>query len=632
MKFQFATKKFSNTSKKIFYISSKKKHNPNKKKKMCGICAVINVNDVEKKRYKIIEQSRRLRKRGPDSSGYYMDPTNKHMLCHERLAIMDPLKGQQPFTTNQGKKAIIVNGEIYNYKHIEEKVIKEKQQAFKMIKDFKSEEISLKSKSDCECLLHLFNLTDTNNVQEIIQSVIEIVGMFAFVYIDSERDICIIARDHIGIIPLYYGWSTHGQNDQNELWVTSELKGLYDVCTTMDEFPPGQVLISSLSKPEPKLFKWYQPLYISEKMSHLQTQMFIKYDKNELQTKLIETVKTHMMSDVDYGVLLSGGLDSSIIASTVSSVKWFQYREQQYKEQEKKNIHTFSIGLKDSPDLQCAQKMAHYLKTIHHEFHFTVEEGIDALAEVIQTIETYDLTTVRASVPMYLMARRIRAVCPNIKMVLSGEGSDELFGGYLYNHKAPNPEEFFNESVLKVTNLNKYDCLRANKTMAAWGIETRVPFLDKEFIHYVMSIDPVYKMCGENLPLRTNNLITSKEKKIEKHILREAFNDYGPQSIIWRSKEQFSDGVGYSWIDSLKKFADSQITDDEMKKAETMFPVNPPSTKEGCLYRKIFEQFYKNAVHCVPGGPSIACSSSNAIKWVKEWTFIADPSGRSVSI
>ncbi len=428
--------------------------------------------------------------------------------------------------------------------------------------------------------------------------------MFAFALYDSEKDAYLIGRDHIGIIPLYMGYDEFGN-----FYVASEMKALTPVCRTIKEFPAGSYLWSKDGEIRQYYQRdWFEFDAVKDNVT----------DKNALRQALEESVKSHLMSDVPYGVLLSGGLDSSIISAITKKFAARRVEDQERSEAWWPQLHSFAVGLEGSPDLKAAQEVANHLGTVHHEIHFTVQEGLDAIRDVIYHIETYDVTTIRASTPMYLMSRKIKAM--GIKMVLSGEGSDEVFGGYLYFHKAPNAKELHEETVRKLQALHMYDCARANKAMSAWGVEARVPFLDKKFLDVAMRINPQDKMCGNG--------------KMEKHVLRECFESYLPASVAWRQKEQFSDGVGYSWIDTLKEVAAKQISDQQLETARFRFPYNTPSSKEAYLYREIFEELFPvpSAAECVPGGPSVACSSAKAIEWDEAFKTMDDPSGRAVGV
>ncbi|XP_057807098.1 asparagine synthetase [glutamine-hydrolyzing] 3 [Salvia miltiorrhiza] len=544
---------------------------------MCGILAVLGVADnSQAKRSRIIELSRRLRHRGPDWSGLHHH--KDCYLAHQRLAIVDPASGDQPLYNEDKTVVVAVNGEIYNHKELREKL--------------KSH--SFRTGSDCEVIAHLYE-----DYGEEFVNMLD--GMFSFVLLDTRDDSFIAARDAIGITPLYIGWGLDGST-----WFASEMKALSDDCERFMTFPPGHIYSSKTGEHK----RWYNPPWYPETIPSG------PYDALVLRKAFEKAVIKRLMTDVPFGVLLSGGLDSSLVASVAS-----RYLADSTAAQWGSQLHTFCVGLKGSPDLGAAREVADYLGTRHHEFHFTVQEGIDALEEVIYHIETYDVTTIRASTPMFLMSRKIKSL--GVKMVLSGEGSDEIFGGYLYFHKAPNKEELHQETCRKIKALHLYDCLRANKSTSAWGVEARVPFLDKEFMNVAMSIDPDWKMIRPDLG------------RIEKWILRNAFDDektpYLPKHILYRQKEQFSDGVGYSWIDGLKEHADQQVTESMLAKASFVYPENTPTTKEAYLYRTIFERFFpKNSARStVPGGPSVACSTAKAVEWDAAWSKNLDPSGRA---
>ncbi|QCD98655.1 asparagine synthase [Vigna unguiculata] len=544
---------------------------------MCGILAVLGcVDNSQAKRARIIELSRRLRHRGPDWSGIHCH--DDCYLAHQRLAIVDPTSGDQPLYNEDKTVIVTVNGEIYNHKELRQKLSSHQ----------------FRTGSDCEVIAHLYEEYGEEFVNMLD-------GMFAFILLDTRDKSFIAARDAIGITPLYLGWGHDGST-----WFASEMKALSDDCERFMSFPPGHIYSSK----QGGLRRWYNPTWFSENVPST------PYDPIVLRETFERAVVKRMMTDVPFGVLLSGGLDSSLVASVVNRYLAESEAARQWGSQ----LHTFCIGLKGSPDLKAAKEVADYLGTRHHELYFTVQEGIDALEEVIYHIETYDVTTIRASTPMFLMSRKIKAL--GVKMVLSGEGSDEIFGGYLYFHKAPNKKEFHEETCRKIKALHLYDCLRANKSTAAWGVEARVPFLDKEFIDVAMSMDPESKMIRRDLG------------RIEKWVLRNAFDDeknpYLPKHILYRQKEQFSDGVGYSWIDALKDHADKQV-DATMLAASFIYPENTPTTKEGYLYRTIFEKFFpKNAARAtVPGGPSVACSTAKAVEWDAAWSKNLDPSGRA---
>ncbi len=525
-----------------------------------------------------LRQSRLLRHRGPDWSGIYT--SDNAVLAHERLAIVDVNTGAQPILSENGRQALAVNGEIYNHRPIRE--------AFAGRYTFSTE-------SDCEVILPLYLKHGTGFLEELS-------GMYAFCLYDEEKDFWMMARDPIGIIPLYYGHDEHGQ-----LLVASEMKALMDVCNQVHEFPPGHYWCSGQEEPE----KWYQRDWMDyDAVEHAVT------DRQALHDALENAVISHLMTDVPYGVLLSGGLDSSITAALAA-----RHATKRVEDDEKSpawwpRLHSFAVGLEGSPDLLAAQQAADHIGTVHHSIIFTLQEGLDALEEVIHHLETYDVTSIRAATPMYLMARKIRAM--GIKMVLSGEGADEIFGGYLYFHKAPNPQAFHEETVRKLSRLHSYDCLRANKAMSAWGVEARVPFLDKEFLDVAMRINPADKMITQG--------------RIEKQILREVFSYLLPDSIAWRQKEQFSDGVGYGWIDAVKDHAEEQVSDAEMARASGRFPFNTPVSKEGYFFRSLFEHHFPlaSAAQTVPGGPTVACSTPEAVLWDKAMQEMNDPSGRAM--
>ena len=522
--------------------------------------------------------SKRQRHRGPDWSGVYQE--QNALLAHERLAIVDVTSGAQPLIDPGTGTALAVNGEIYNHQALR-----------KATSDF-----PYQTGSDCEVILALYRENGADLVHRLE-------GMFAFVLYDAEADAWLIGRDPIGIIPLYYGHTSDGR-----LLIASEMKGIEPLCEDVSEFPPGHVWSSADSAPKRYYIEDWMEWDAAPKKA---------FDKAELKAELERSVKSHLMGDVPYGLLISGGLDSSVIAAIAQNFSQKRVDDEDNSDAWWPRVHSFSIGLEGSPDVAAAQKVAEHIGTIHHPLMFTIQEGLDALEDVIKHIETYDVTTIRASTPMYLMARQIKAM--GIKMVLSGEGADELFGGYLYFHMAPDAKEFHEESVRKVLALNKYDCSRANKSMMAWGIETRVPFLHKPFVNYAMSLDPQSKMGGNG--------------RIEKHIIRESFEGLIPDEILWRQKEQFSDGVGYGWIDGLKDHAAQHVSDEVMDRSAIRFPINPPATKEGYYYRSIFEKHYPSAAaaNSVPGGKSVACSTEKALEWNESLKNVVDPSGRAVT-
>ena len=546
---------------------------------MCGIVCAFNFKgDHDLIRSRVLQMAQKVRHRGPDWSGIFS--SDKAILAHERLAIVDPTSGKQPIISSDGEKIVAVNGEIYNHQDLRNQ-----------LKDYK-----FKTNSDCEVLIPLYEKNGFNFLNDLN-------GIFAFSLYDTKKDKFLIARDHIGIIPLYIGW------DENEtFYVASELKSLEGVCNKIELFPPGHFLESD--KMEFK--KWYNPNWLSfDSVKNKETSIKLIHDS------LSSAVKRQLMSDVPYGVLLSGGLDSSITSALAKKFSSKRIESGDKQDAWWPQLHSFSVGLKGAPDLKAAKIVADHIRTIHHEINFTIQEGIDAIRDVIYHLETYDITTIRASTPMYLMARAIKSL--GIKMVLSGEGADELFGGYLYFHKAPNSREFHEETVRKLDKLHQYDCLRANKSLAAWGIEGRVPFLDKEFIEVAMNINPNDKMI--------------KNGRIEKWVLRKAFEDYLPESVLWRQKEQFSDGVGYSWIDSLKELVEKEVSDQDLKNASNFFKINTPRNKEEFYYRRIFQDHFPSeaASLSVPSVPSVACSTPQALEWDESFKNLNDPSGRSIS-
>lgn len=553
---------------------------------MCGFVGLFDARtETNKQRGQLLEMSKKIRHRGPDWSGVYLD--DRTILCHERLAIVDPISGGQPLYARNKQLVLAVNGEIYNHRLLREQ--------FKDRFEFQTE-------SDCEVILALYQEKGVSFLEELN-------GIFAFALYDHETGAYFIARDHMGIIPLYMGWDKQGQ-----FYVASELKSLEGVCNIIREFLPGHYLYSVDGH---DLQPWYQRDW--KRFDSVKDNVS---DIAAVRKGLEEAVERQLMSDVPYGVLLSGGLDSSIIAAIAKKYAPKRIESGNTKEAWWPQLHSFAVGLKGSPDLAAAQKMADYLGTVHHQIHFTLEEGLDALRDVIYHLETYDVTTVRASTPMYLLARYIKSM--GIKMVLSGEGSDELFGGYLYFHKAPNPQAFHEETVRKLGKLHLYDCLRANKSLAAWGVEGRVPFLDKEFMDIAMTQNPADKM-----------VITQSEdahRRMEKWILRKAFEDMLPTEIVWRQKEQFSDGVGYGWIDELKAMTSKAVSDADMANAKYRFPVNTPMSKEEYYYRSIFSEHFPSdtSAACVPSVPSVACSTPEALLWDASFQNMNDPSGRAV--
>jgi asparagine synthase (glutamine-hydrolysing) len=555
---------------------------------MCGIvCAFDLKESSEKLRPQLLEMSKKVRHRGPDWSGIYAN--DKAVLAHERLAIVDPASGKQPLFSADGKLVLAANGEIYNHRELRRQFEGDGLSGSKSKYEFQTQ-------SDCEVILALYQEKGVDFIDEMN-------GIFGFALYDSEKDEYFIARDHMGIIPLYIGWDKNGT-----FYVASELKALEGTCSKIELFPPGHYMHSSTGE----FVRWYQRDWMAyDNVKENETSIEALHDALEA------AVKRQLMSDVPYGVLLSGGLDSSVTSAIAKKYSQMRIESGDTKEAWWPQLHSFSVGLEGSPDLAAAQKVADHIGTVHHEIKFTIQEGLDAIKDVIYNLETYDITTIRASTPMYLMARVIKSM--GIKMVLSGEGADELFGGYLYFHKAPSPKDFHEETVRKLDKLHMYDCLRANKSLAAWGIEGRVPFLDKEFMDVAMRINPKDKM------------ITSE--RMEKWVIRKAFEEYLPESVAWRQKEQFSDGVGYSWIDTLKALVEEEITDEQMKNAHFKFPIQTPTTKEEYYYRSIFEGHFPSdaAALSVPQEPSVACSTKIALEWDEAFKNMNDPSGRAVA-
>lgn len=546
---------------------------------MCGISGILNCEGHDKSlRSKVLKMSSRLRHRGPDWSGIYCGKTA--ILAHERLSIVDPQSGKQPLFAPDGKQVLAVNGEIYNHQEIRER--------YKGKYDFQTG-------SDCEVILPLYCDKGMNFLEEIN-------GIFAFVLYDEEKNCFMIGRDHIGIIPLYIGSDKEGR-----IYFGSELKALEGFCDEYKTFPPGHYYDSR----DGEFHKWYKRDWTDyENVKNNGASVL------ELRNSLEAVVKRQLMSDVPYGVLLSGGLDSSVISAVAKKYASKRIEESGKADAWWPQLHSFAIGLKGAPDLAKAKLVADYIGTVHHEINYTIQEGLDAVSDVIYHIETYDVTTVRASTPMYLLARVIKSM--GIKMVLSGEGADEVFGGYLYFHKAPDAKAFHEETVRKLGKLHLYDCLRANKSLSAWGVEGRVPFLDKDFLDVAMRINPEAKMCPGNT--------------IEKKIVREAFSDMLPEQVAWRQKEQFSDGVGYNWIDTLRDITSKAVSDEEMAHAAERFPINPPRNKEEYYYRTIFESHFpsESAAKSVPSVPSVACSTAEALAWDASFKNQNEPSGRAV--
>ncbi|HLV39144.1 asparagine synthase B [Xanthomarina sp.] len=555
---------------------------------MCGIvCAFDLKQKTEDLRPQVLEMAKKIRHRGPDWSGIYSD--EKVIMAHERLAIVDPASGKQPLLSNDKQLVLAANGEIYNHRELR--------------KQLKST-YNFQTQSDCEVILALYKEKGVDFIDDMN-------GIFGFALYDVEKDEYFIARDHMGIIPLYMGWDEHGT-----FYVASELKALEGVCTKIELFPPGHYMSSK----DGELIKWYKREWTDYAAVENN-----KTEISEIRQAMEDAVHRQLMSDVPYGVLLSGGLDSSITSAIAKKYSQRRIESNDTSEAWWPQLHSFSVGLEGSPDLAAAREVADHIGTIHHEIKFTIQEGLDAIKDVIYQLETYDVTTIRASTPMYLMARVIKSM--GIKMVLSGEGADEIFGGYLYFHKAPNAQEFHEETVRKLSKLHQYDCLRANKSLAAWGIEGRVPFLDKEFMDVAMRINPQDKMIdGKALDSRSR-------QGMEKWVLRKAFEDMLPESVAWRQKEQFSDGVGYGWIDTLKEVVAKEITDEQLANAKYKFPIQTPTSKEEYYYRSIFTEHFPSdtAALSVPQEASVACSTKIALEWDEAFKNMNDPSGRAVA-
>lgn len=551
---------------------------------MCGIAGIFRIKShTPELRQKVLKMAKRIRHRGPDWSGIFESPTA--IIAHERLSIVDPESGGQPLFSPDGRQVLAVNGEIYNHRELRARYAG----------------YPFSTGSDCEVILPLYR-------EKGVEFLEDLSGIFAFALYDSATDDFLIARDPIGVIPLYIGYDSDGK-----VYMASELKALEGFCERYEPFPPGHYYLGS----EGKLRRWYRRDWENFDSLTPASPSESAEAPAKLRAALEDAVRRQLMSDVPYGVLLSGGLDSSVISAIARKFAPRRIENDGNTDAWWPRLHSFAVGLKGAPDLAKAREVAEHIGTVHHEINYTIQEGLDAIRDVIYYIETYDVTTVRASTPMYLLARVIKSM--GIKMVLSGEGADEIFGGYLYFHKAPSPREFHEETVRKLSKLHLYDCLRANKSLSAWGVEGRVPFLDKEFLDVAMTLDPALKMCPG--------------AEIEKRILREAFADMLPASVAWRQKEQFSDGVGYSWIDSLKEIAEASVTDGQMARAAERFPVNPPLNKEEYCYRAIFEEHFpsESAARCVPSVPSVACSTAEALAWDESFRGINDPSGRAVA-
>lgn len=565
---------------------------------MCGITAIFNIQEqTPELRQKALKMSQKIRHRGPDWSGIYTGSTA--ILCHERLSIVDPESGRQPLFAPDKKQVLAVNGEIYNHQYIRHE-----------FKDY-----NFQTGSDCEVILALYRQWKASNSEpacmkgESLGEMIEkLSGIFAFALYDAEDGSFLIARDPIGVIPLYIGYDADGK-----VYVASELKALEGQCDRYEPFLPGNYYWSHEADKGQQ--RWYTRPWMQGKTLSGND---LSYGQavEDIRISLMHAVKRQLMSDVPYGLLLSGGLDSSVISAIAKRYADKRIENGGMTEAYWPRLHSFAVGLKGAPDLAKARLVAEHIGTVHHEINYTIQEGLDAIRDVIYFIETYDVTTVRASTPMYLLARVIKSM--GIKMVLSGEGADEIFGGYLYFHKAPSATEFHKETVRKLSKLYMYDCLRANKSLAAWGVEGRVPFLDKEFLDVAMSIPPKYKMCPG--------------KTIEKKVVRDAFTDMLPEEIVWRQKEQFSDGVGYSWIDTLKEVTASAVSDEQMAHAAERFPINPPRNKEEYYYRSIFAEHFPSdsAALSVPSVPSVACSTAEALAWDASFKNMNEPSGRAV--
>lgn len=554
---------------------------------MCGIAAIFKIKEqTQELRKKALEMAKKIRHRGPDWSGIYCG--GSAILVHERLSIVDPQSGGQPLYSPDKKQILAVNGEIYNHREIRER--------FKGRYEFQTG-------SDCEVILALYREKGTDFLEDLS-------GIFAFALYDKEKDDFLIARDPIGVIPLYIG-----RDKEGKIYCASELKALEGFCDSYEPFLPGHCYIGS----EGVMKRWYTRDWMKYDESLPETVSSETYQQEvtAVHDALEDAVRRQLMSDVPYGVLLSGGLDSSVISAIAKQFAAKRIETDGQKDAWWPQLHSFAVGLEGSPDLAKAREVADFIGTVHHEIHYTIQEGLDAIRDVIYYIETYDVTTVRASTPMYLLARVIKSM--GIKMVLSGEGADEVFGGYLYFHKAPDARAFHEETVRKLSKLYLYDCLRANKSLSAWGVEGRVPFLDKEFLDVAMRIHPASKMCPG--------------KTIEKKVVREAFTHLLPESVAWRQKEQFSDGVGYSWIDTLKQITSEAVSDEQMAHAAERFPIHTPMNKEEYYYRSIFEEYFpsESAALSVPSVPSVACSTAEALAWDASFQGKNEPSGRAVA-
>jgi len=564
---------------------------------MCGIVAILDVKEqTHALRDKALKMSQKIRHRGPDWSGIYCG--GSAILAHERLSIVDPESGGQPLFSPDKKQVLAVNGEIYNHQEIRRRF---------------AGQYEFQTGSDCEVILALYREKGIDFLEDLS-------GIFAFVLYDEERNEFLIARDPIGVIPLYIGYDADGT-----VYVASELKALEGQCERYEPFLPGHYVHGKIEElKNGKIEDFNSSTLKPFNFTRYYQRDWMQYDAvkdnpasvEAIHDALEDAVKRQLMSDVPYGVLLSGGLDSSVISAIAEKYSEMRIEDNSQTKAYWPRLHSFAVGLKGAPDLAKAKLVADHIGTVHHEINYTIQEGLDAIRDVIYFIETYDVTTVRASTPMYLLARVIKSM--GIKMVLSGEGADEIFGGYLYFHKAPTAKDFHDETVRKLSKLYMYDCLRANKSLSAWGVEGRVPFLDKEFLDVAMRTNPEAKMCPGST--------------MEKKIVREAFADMLPEAVAWRQKEQFSDGVGYSWIDTLKQMTAEAITDEQMAHAAERFPINPPKNKEEYYYRSIFAEHFPSdsAARSVPSEASVACSTAIALEWDAAFKGMNDPSGRAV--
>ncbi|XP_058823681.1 uncharacterized protein LOC131684646 [Topomyia yanbarensis] len=558
---------------------------------MCGIFSVFlkhpdidnssilrrSGNRTESLRELAFRQSGKQRHRGPDHTGLVEDKSAGFVMVQERLCVLGVKTGSQPFVSRDGTVLLVANGEIYNYRQM----AKEVNNALDV-----EDELYI-PRSDCDVILAFY---EHFGVAELIKT---IRGMFAFVLYDKKNDRLLMARDPIGIIPMYYG-TDHAGN----VWIASEMKCLVEKCPEIKIFPPGHMYYGSRRNVEPK--QYYEPHWMVD-IPHMPVEL------DKLRARLEDAVLSHLQCDVPMGALLSGGLDSSLIASIATKIMRKRHG-QDYR------LKTYSVGLVGGPDFEYSRMVAEFIDSDHTDVYFTVDEGLNYIRDLIFHTETYDITTVRCSIPMFLLTRLIKS--EGIKMVLSGEGADELFGGYLYFHQAPNPSEFHLETVMRIKNLHYSDCLRANKSTAAWGLELRVPFLDTDFVNYVMSIRP-----EDRMPRTKRN---GRVHSMEKYILREAFaENYLPDAVLWRQKEQFSDGVGYNWIDTITEYAASHVSDADFAEAAEKFPINTPPTKEAYYYRQVFEEMF----------PHQSCAAT-VKQWVPriDWGCSADPSGRKQDV